>query len=298
MPRIRLIHWNPAEAAERATRLPDDEFDVDHAPLDPTGLRALRANPPDALLIDLSRLPSHGRDVGVSMRQTRATRGIPLVFVDGAPEKVEPIRQLLPDAVYTDWPNIQPALRHASANPPSQPVVLKSSLAGYSGTPLPRKLGIKPGDAVALPGAPDDFETTLANSPTRSSSAAASRAAATSSSGSSAPVASFASACSATAPGLAPAVSGSAGPRKPPASRPTYPNPSSAKPASPTASSTTKSPPSTKPGLASASPAASPANLSASAQPANQSSLPGDTRPGNSLKASIASPRQEPRSES
>ena len=88
------------------------------------------------------------------MRQTRATRGIPLVFVDGDPAKVEPIRQLLPDAVYTDWPNIQPALRHAIANPPSQPVVLKSSLAGYSGTPLPRKLGIKPGYAVALPGAP------------------------------------------------------------------------------------------------------------------------------------------------
>ena len=118
------------------------------------------------LVIDLGRLPSHGRDVGVSMRQTRATRGIPLVFVDGDPEKVEPIRQLLPDAVYTDWPNIQPALRHAIANPPSQPVVLKSSLAGYSGTPLPRKLGIKPGYAVALPGAPDDFETTLGELPT------------------------------------------------------------------------------------------------------------------------------------
>ena len=101
------------------------------------------------------------------MRQTRATRGIPLVFVDGAPAKVEPIRQLLPDAVYTDWPNIQPALRHAIANPPSQPVVLKSSLAGYSGTPLPRKLGIKPGYAVALPGAPDDFETTLGEFPDR-----------------------------------------------------------------------------------------------------------------------------------
>ena len=140
MTHIRLIHWNATEAQERATRLPDDEFDVDHAPLDPAGLRALRANPPDALgHRPRSRLPSHGRDVGVSMRQTRATRGIPLVFVDGDPAKVEPIRQLLPDAVYTDWSNIQPALRQAIANPPSQPVVLKSSLAGYAGTPAPTK---------------------------------------------------------------------------------------------------------------------------------------------------------------
>jgi hypothetical protein len=31
-------------------------------------------------------------------------------------------------------------------------------LSGYSGTPLPRKLGIKPGHRVALLGAPDGFE--------------------------------------------------------------------------------------------------------------------------------------------
>jgi hypothetical protein len=32
------------------------------------------------------------------------------------------------------------------------------STAGYSGTPLPRKLGIKPGHRLALLGAPDGFE--------------------------------------------------------------------------------------------------------------------------------------------
>jgi hypothetical protein len=38
--------------------------------------------------------------------------------------------------------------------------------AGYSGTPLPRKLGIKPGHRVALLGAPDGFEGgTLAELP-------------------------------------------------------------------------------------------------------------------------------------
>ena len=163
--RIRLIHWNAAEAAERAARLPTAKFHVDHAQLDPAGLRDLRANPPDALLIDLGRLPSHGRDVGVAMRQTRATRSIPLVFVEGDSAKVERVRQLLPDAVYTDWPNIQRALRQAVANPPSQPVVPESALAGYSGTPLPRKLGIRPGYAVAIPGAPDDFPKTLGQLP-------------------------------------------------------------------------------------------------------------------------------------
>ena len=33
------------------------------------------------------------------------------------------------------------------------------AMAGYSGTPLPRKLGIKPGHRLLLQGAPDGFET-------------------------------------------------------------------------------------------------------------------------------------------
>jgi hypothetical protein len=38
-------------------------------------------------------------------------------------------------------------------------------MAGYSGTPLTRKLGIKEGYAVALVGAPDGFERTLGELP-------------------------------------------------------------------------------------------------------------------------------------
>jgi hypothetical protein len=38
-------------------------------------------------------------------------------------------------------------------------------LAGYSGTPLPRKLGIKPGHRLALIGAPDGFDRTLGELP-------------------------------------------------------------------------------------------------------------------------------------
>ena len=34
-------------------------------------------------------------------------------------------------------------------------------MAGYSGTPLPKKLGIKEGHRLALLSAPDDFEETL-----------------------------------------------------------------------------------------------------------------------------------------
>jgi hypothetical protein len=38
-------------------------------------------------------------------------------------------------------------------------------VAGYSGTPLAKKLGIKVGQRVAFPGAPDDFATLLGELP-------------------------------------------------------------------------------------------------------------------------------------
>jgi hypothetical protein len=39
-------------------------------------------------------------------------------------------------------------------------------MPGYSGTPLPKKLGIKPGHRVALISAPNGFESTLGHLPT------------------------------------------------------------------------------------------------------------------------------------
>ena len=44
---------------------------------------------------------------------------------------------------------------------PSRRSAEKPAPAGYSGTPLPKKLGVKPGTRLALFGAPDGFETTL-----------------------------------------------------------------------------------------------------------------------------------------
>jgi hypothetical protein len=38
-------------------------------------------------------------------------------------------------------------------------------MAGYSGTPLPRKLGIKPGHRLAFPGAPPGFAAALGELP-------------------------------------------------------------------------------------------------------------------------------------
>lgn len=141
-------------------------YEVAHGPPDGAGwLRQLRDDPPSAVVIDLGRLPSHGRDVGLAIRESRSTRHLPLVFVQGNAEKVARIKQLLPDAVYTTWSGVSSALEQAIADPPADPVVPRSRLEGYSGTPLPKKLGIKANTVVSLVGAPEGFEETLGELP-------------------------------------------------------------------------------------------------------------------------------------
>jgi CheY-like chemotaxis protein len=166
--RVRLIHWHEAEAAERASRLRGLGYQVDHAILSgPEGFRELRDNPPSAFVIDLSRVPSHGRDVGIALRSYKDTRLVPIVFVDGDPEKVDKLKTYLPDAVYTEWPDIGKALKQAVSRPVVAPAVPRSRMEAYSGSPLPKKLGIRPGTAVILVGGPEGFRNTLGKLPDR-----------------------------------------------------------------------------------------------------------------------------------
>ena len=166
MHRVQLIHWNAAEARDRAARLGDFGYDVDYEPLeDFTGLRALRQSPPKAVVIDLGRLPSQGRDLALALWASKSTRHVPVVFVGGDPKKVERIRGLLPDAVYTGWDRIGADLKRAISHPPAEPYVPKSAFEGYASTPLPKKLGIKADSVVALVGAPEGFEETLGELP-------------------------------------------------------------------------------------------------------------------------------------
>jgi CheY-like chemotaxis protein len=164
--RVRLIHWNAVEAKERRAVLEGAGYSVDSdVPAGATFLRKLRENVPLAVIIDLSRLPSQGRDLALMLRKSKATPFIPLIFAGGEEQKVKRIRDLLPDAVYTPWSRIRSGLKQAVANPPPQPVSPGSVFEAYRGAPLPTKLGIKPGSVVSLIGAPPDFESQLGHLP-------------------------------------------------------------------------------------------------------------------------------------
>jgi CheY-like chemotaxis protein len=162
MPRVLLIHQNAIEAAERAKTLRAAGYDV--TVIVPQGLKFVRdvgRAPPDAIVIDIERLPSVGRDIGIALRMAKSTRNLPMVFAGGVPEKIAGIRMSLPDASYAPWLKIGGKLKRGMARRTTAPAVPRSLFEPYSGTPLPKKLGIKANSSIALLDAPDGFSKSL-----------------------------------------------------------------------------------------------------------------------------------------
>jgi hypothetical protein len=165
MSRIRLICWNQNEAREGAEKIKSIEYVVEFEPFEKETMKKLREKPPDALVIDLGRIPSQGRDLALLFRKGKSTRYIPLVFVGGDPDKIGRISKLLPDASYANWEDIHRVLRETIASPPADPVVPESTFQAYTTTPLTKKLGIKMGMTVLLINAPPGFEDKLEDLP-------------------------------------------------------------------------------------------------------------------------------------
>src|SRR5271166_1027893 len=123
MPVIRLVSWNQDRARERARLLEKSGFTVDASPVPTSRLIGhFRDLSPAAILIDLDRLPSHGRAVATVLRTSNSTRQIPIVFAGGAEEKVERIRRELPDSFFTGWKKAARALSSAMKSPPVEPI--------------------------------------------------------------------------------------------------------------------------------------------------------------------------------
>lgn len=157
MPRIRLLHWKEPEAGEYIELLQAWGHQVEYDPEFRPGLmRIWRESPPDAFVIDLSRLPSHGREIATALRQSRATRTVPILFCEGAEEKVARIRSELPDATYCTRATLRAGLRRALKQRLAAPVVPTQMMDRYGGRTAAQKLGMKEGSIVALIDAPRD----------------------------------------------------------------------------------------------------------------------------------------------
>lgn len=166
MSRIRLVCWNEELAAERARGLKTAGFEVDASRFDPAGMiTRLKENPPALMLIDLDRLPSHGREVAGVLRNSKALREIPIVFAGGAEEKVARVRAEVPDAIFTNWAGVAPAVKEAMKNAPAMPSRPAPHMKRFAGSPLAKKLDLKAGVKAALIGAEAGFVDLLGELP-------------------------------------------------------------------------------------------------------------------------------------
>lgn len=177
MARIFYVHWNQDEARAAVARIRQRGHSVEFHWDSRAHVRSKMMDPaPDAIVISLARLPAHGRAVAEAVRNSKRNRLLPIVFVGGHAEKVAAMRSLFPTAQYCAEPDLAEVLQDpglvakaagdedalAVPGPERRVGAQKAdSASGYSGTPLPKKLGIKPDSRVAILNAPRGFRRAL-----------------------------------------------------------------------------------------------------------------------------------------
>lgn len=166
--RVHVIHWRPAEAENllQAVRAAGVQVSFCDDPAPPNVARQIREAAPEVVVIDLSRLPSHGKEVAVWLRNRKATRAVPLVFVGGNAEKTAKVRALLPDAIYTDLSGIAAVLKGLPTPLASaEPVAPLPMMQRYGNRTAAEKMGVKPGMKIAVMDAPRDYPAVLGDLP-------------------------------------------------------------------------------------------------------------------------------------
>jgi hypothetical protein len=141
-------------------------FKVDGSRLNTSRLiGTIKEHTPAAIVIDLDRLPSHGRAVAAALRSSASTRGIPIVFAGGIEQKIAAAREELPDAIFAPWKTIVTAIRRALKTQLANPAKPRTYMERYTGAGLARKLGLQTAIPCALIGAPEGFEEAIEGLP-------------------------------------------------------------------------------------------------------------------------------------
>jgi DNA-binding response OmpR family regulator len=99
--RLFLIHWNKAEAQSLAQELHEQGWQVEVEAED--GQRASKrilANPPLAVIISLTRLPSHGRETAAFLRTRPTGKDLPIYFVGGSDDVQRTVKEKVVGALF------------------------------------------------------------------------------------------------------------------------------------------------------------------------------------------------------
>jgi CheY-like chemotaxis protein len=113
---VFLVHWNEAEAAVLADGLRRMGWTVDVEAKDGAeAYRRIRSSPPAALVVYLTRLPSHGIKTAAALQMNALTRTIPTIIVGGSEDAVDKARAKLPGATFIAPDGLQGALQRLTS---------------------------------------------------------------------------------------------------------------------------------------------------------------------------------------
>ncbi len=158
---VGLVHWKQAEAKPLIALLEKAGYEV-HYGGEQKPIRASQLKKFDAAaaVIDLTRMPSYGKYWAAELRAT-SLKHLPIVFVDGDPERVERVKAALPDAAYTTRDKLARVLK--ALKPVANPVQPSRMMASTRTNAM--KMGVKTGDRVAVYDAPRDYARAIGELP-------------------------------------------------------------------------------------------------------------------------------------
>lgn len=109
--RLVLVHWHAEEAEQLAAPLRKDGWEVEVESSDGARAgKAILAAPPDAVVVYLTRMPSHGRETVAGLKASKTGRDIPVIFVGGAGDVLDKTKKKVRDATYVDESGLRRAL--------------------------------------------------------------------------------------------------------------------------------------------------------------------------------------------
>ena len=99
MTSLFYIHFNEAELTERLQQLAGTKLQLS-GHWSTEEVAKLNEKLPDILVVSLDRLPSHGRQYVQWLWEAKKRQHIPVIFVDGKPDKIETTKAKFPRALY------------------------------------------------------------------------------------------------------------------------------------------------------------------------------------------------------
>jgi hypothetical protein len=115
MKTLFYLHWDEKELKDRIKPLKDLGLKI-HSHWSTQETAKWGDTLPDIFVISLDRLPSHGRQYAEWLWEGKKRQHIPLIFVDGRPDKVEQTKQKFPKAIYCSSDKVVTTIKNIIKN--------------------------------------------------------------------------------------------------------------------------------------------------------------------------------------